>query len=198
MSSGDNSSLLFDLIFVVLGILINAVMFYHMVWKNYTKERLMGPTGPQGPRGPPGDIGPQGPRGNAASRGARGPRGDQGPRGDSAECWNNSNANKCTSDWSSMGLTRMEDVNKGCLFGYTAEIDANNREWCKAPLSHPQCKYRKDTGVSTISGATSGWGDLTAPNADANFTRWRKAFATAQCPGVPRELSSKYWSIRGS
>ena len=135
MSSGENSSLLFDLIFVVLGILINAVMFYHMVWKNYTKERLMGPTGAQGPRGEKGPKGNKGPRGNAASRGAKGPRGDAGERGDSAKCWTNVNANKCTSDWSSMGLTRMEDLEKGCLFGYKSTIDSNGQEWCRSDIS---------------------------------------------------------------
>ena len=197
MSGGDNSSLLFDLIFVVLGILINAVMFYNMVWKNYTKERLMGPTGHQGTRGGIGEIGAAGPRGNAASRGARGPRGNPGPRGNSAECWTNSNANKCTSDWSSMGLTRKEDIPRGCLFGYKPHIDANEGEWCKAPDTNPECNYKRNTGeCDNVPGATSGWGDLDGPDSKTNFNRWRLALANHPCPGVPKTMSKKWWDAR--
>lgn len=199
MSGGDNSSLLFDLIFVVLGILINAVMFYNMVWKNYTKERLMGPTGPQGQRGDIGERGPIGPRGNAASRGARGDRGNPGPRGNSAECWTNSNANKCTSDWSSMGLTRKEDISRGCLFGYKPTVDANEQEWCRAPAGNSECDYKRNTGETggQVDGATSGWGaDLNGPNGDVDFNRWRVALANHLCPGVPKTLSKKWWDAR--
>jgi hypothetical protein len=191
MSGGDNSSLLFDLIFVVLGILINAVMFYHMVWKNYTKERLMGPSGPQGIRGPSGRQGAKGPRGNAASKGARGPRGPPGPPGEHARCWDQPNKNQCTSDWSSMGLTRFADRNKGCLFGYKATIDDGIHK-CTAPSpGTADCSYVRETGITRSTGAgPNGFG-----NNESDFNIWRRGLANANCPGVPKELSEKYWSI---
>ena len=201
MLGGDNSSVLFDLLFVLVGILINAVMFYNMVWKNYTTERLMGPTGPQGVRGDIGERGPRGPQGNRASRGAKGPRGPAGDPGDSAECWSKSLARQCTSDWSSMGLTRKEDIDKGCLFGYTSKARANDNQTidCIPPSGHEtkNCKYERNTGIRKNRDPL-GWGDSNDILFEKKFNAWKKKMISDECPGVPKEMSKKYWDIKNN
>ena len=171
-----------------------------MVWKNYTKEKLTGPPGMQGKRGPRGPRGKMGPQGNRASRGARGPDGDRGPMGNSAACWDDSNAKRCTSNWESMGLTRREDLNKGCLFGYQTSFD-NNRGKNICLSENTNCSYVKDTGELVVKNPNEDkiswklekdklqnwrWLQSSQDNeAKLKFNNWVRSLRNKNCPGVP-------------
>jgi len=193
---GEESAL-FDMIFIIIGIIINAVLFYNMVWKNYTPEKLVGPVGLQGERGDRGEVGPRGHRGPKPAVGPRGDRGPAGPRGVSVVCYGSNQpqatqqlAKRCTSNWSSMGLTRWEDRSLGCLFGYR-KVGAH----CMAP-ARSECKYSFATGSSNKTNNT-GWGTN-----KGEFEAWKKKMLgipsrggqpSNPCPGIPIRSSSKFW-----
>ena len=157
----------------------------------------------QGKRGPRGPKGKRGPIGNRASRGARGPDGDRGPMGDSAPCWNDSNAKRCTSNWESMGLTRREDLNKGCLFGYQTSYDRNLGVICKS--ENPSCSYVKNTGRTSNNASwnlnKSRQQDVewlrTSNEVDAKnkFNKWVKDLRRENCPGVPAIDTQAIWNL---